>query len=77
MKETDLLTYPTWKKYSVLGTVITSLNIRERRNIFHLARSQDTPSPNIFFPAYGITYGEFAVWYTVGENRRKKNATGG
>jgi hypothetical protein len=78
MKETDLITYPTWKKYSVLGFFIGSLNIRQRRSIFHLSRSQDSNSGDVFFPMYGITYGEFAVWYTLGESRRKnrKTATG-
>lgn len=67
---TTLLTYPTWERYTVLSHVITRLSVRDRRAIFQLARAWPGASPDLFFPGYGITLSEFAVWYTLGEPRK-------
>lgn len=70
--ERHLITYPTWERYTVLAHAISSLTIRDRRQIFQLARSTNTCFfPDLFFPNYGFTLAEFAVWYTLGDNRRK------
>lgn len=70
--ERQLITYPTWERYTILAHVISSLTIRDRRQIFQLARSTNTSFiPDLFFPNYGFTLAEFAVWYTLGDNRRK------
>jgi hypothetical protein len=69
--ERQLITYPTWERYTVLAHVISSLTIRDRRQIFQLARSTNTYFfADLFFPNYGFTLAEFAVWYTLGDNRR-------
>lgn len=70
--ERDLLTYPTWERYSVLSKVISTLSIRDRRQIFLLARSHVNPCPDLFFPRYGFTLSEFAVWYLLADTRRKR-----
>ena len=65
-----LITYPTWERYTVLAHSITSLNIRDRRRIFQIARSLDSDWSNVLLPEYGFTLSEFAVWYTLGDRRR-------
>lgn len=75
--EVDLVTYPIWERYTVLSHEVNKLTIRERRQIFQLARSASTLSPDMLFPAYGFTLAEFAVWYTLGDSRRKvRKSTG-
>ena len=64
------LTMPTWERYTVLSHVIAHLSIRERRRIFQLVRSMEGEWGNVFFPDFGFTLSEFAVWYTLGDRRR-------
>ena len=66
----DLVTYPTWERYIVLSHVILTLSVRDRRKIFQLCRQAGSHG-EAFFPEYGITFSEFAVWYTLGDKRRK------
>lgn len=67
--ERQLITYPTWERYSILSHYIGNLSIRERRHLFQLTRTSE--NPDILFPQYGFTLSEFAVWYTLGDTRRK------
>lgn len=69
--ERDLLTYPTWERYTVLSHCISKLTIRDRRFIFQTARTIPSVSPDLFFPKYGFTLAEFAVWHTLKEGRRQ------
>ncbi len=69
-RESDLITYPTWKRYTVLAHCISKLDIRDRRRIFHIARSTDGDWANVFLPEYGFTLSEFSVWYVLGDRRR-------
>ena len=76
--ERALLTYPTWERYTILAHVVMNLSIRDRRHVFQLARAADA-TPDLFFPQYGFTLAEFAVWYTLGDthrNRAKGTVTG-
>ena len=66
----ELLTYPTWERYTVLSNVIGNMNIRDRRQIFQLARKSPI-SPDLFFPCYGFTFSEFAVWYLLKDTKGK------
>lgn len=72
-RERDLITYPTWERYTVLAHYVSGLNIRDRRRIFQIARSYGDWS-NVFLPEYGLTLSEFAVWYTLGDRRRRDAA---
>lgn len=65
----ELLTYPTWERYTVLADVIGRLTMRERRVIFQLMRQVDPPSTDVFFPRLGFTLAEFAVWHILGSRR--------
>lgn len=73
--ERDLITYPTWEKYTVLAHAITKLSIKDRRHIFQLARNAEHVCPDLLFPEFGFTLSEFAVWYTLGDGRRKTKAS--
>ena len=68
--EHELITYPTWERYTVLAHTITNLSVKDRRRIVQLARQTRT-SPELFFPDYGFTLSEFAVWYTLSDCRKK------
>ena len=70
-QQQHLLTYPTWERYTVLSSCINRLSIRERRRVFQHARTIDGDCSNVFFPEFGFTLSEFAVWYTLGEQRRR------
>ena len=67
----DLLTFPTWERYTVLSHAIAQLSVRDRRQIFQLLRLAEEPSPDLLFPAHGFTLSEFAVWHVLGETGRK------
>lgn len=67
----EMLTYPTWERYTVLSHVISNMTIRDRRIVFQHTRSHATCCEDVFFPRFGFTLGEFAVWYTLGDRRRK------
>jgi hypothetical protein len=65
------ITYPTWERYTVLAHVIFNLSIRDRRRIFQIARSVSTDWSNVLLPEYGFTLSEFAVWYTLCDQRQR------
>ena len=69
--ERSFITYPTWKKYIVLSYFVESLRVREKRQIFHIMRRNfSILDHDTFFPMYGITAGEFAVWQVLSESRK-------
>jgi hypothetical protein len=74
MEERELMTYPIWERYTVLSNVINGLSIRDRRHIFQNVRKHSI-TPDIFFPVYGFTLSEFAVWHVLGDTRRKVRKT--
>ena len=69
----ELLTYPTWERYTVLSRAIAGMTTRERRQIFTIVRAAGTTSPDLFFPGSGFTLAEFAVWYTLGDTTRRRS----
>jgi len=74
--ERSFITYPTWKKYMILSCFIETLRVKDKRQLFHIMRRYGKDlDHNCFFPQYGITAGEFAVWQVLSESRkgRKKD----
>ena len=69
--ERKLLTWPTWERYTVLAHAIATLSVRDRRNLFQLIRNESAPTPDLFFPQYGFSLSEFAVWHILNDKRRK------
>jgi len=76
MNVNNLMTYPTWERYTVLSHSILHLTIKDRRNIFMIIRNNSVTcrDADIFFPAYGICLSEFAVWHILNEGRRQKKS---
>ena len=70
IRERDLVTYPTWERYTVLAHHISCLTVRDRRRIFQIMRSHEDWY-NVFLPEYGLTISEFATWYTLGGRRQR------
>ena len=73
--EDCFITYPTWIKYIVLSTVIESLQVKEKRQIFQIMRKTEDLSPHTFFPHYGLFAGDFATWQILCDKKKKKNNT--
>lgn len=72
--ERQLMTYPIWVRYTVLSSVIANLSIRDRRHIFQSMR-RNAINPDLFFPEYGFTLSEFAVWHILGDSKRHREPT--
>ena len=73
--ERDLITFPTWERYTVLAAKVRDLSMKEKRVIFQVLREDPNPSGDLLFPEYGFTLSEFSVWHVLGECRRKSNST--
>ena len=43
----------------------------DKRQLFYILRTVQNISPNTFFPVYGLTAGEFAVWQILTEYTKK------
>lgn len=74
-QERNFITYPTWQKYMVLSCFIEALRVREKRHIFQVMRRSHALTHDTFFPQYGITAGEFAVWQVLAESRKCRRKT--
>lgn len=70
--EHTFITYPTWKKYIVVSCFVESLRVKEKRHLFQIMRRTPSLSHDTFFPTYGITAGEFAIWQILSENRKTR-----
>ena len=66
--DAQYITWPTYQKYLVLAESIGDIQIRDKRTIFQLLRS-NTDS-NAFMPAYGFTSGAFCTWQILNEGKR-------
>ena len=64
--------YPTWKKNMVIYFSVSKLRVREKRLIFHVIRSADDITHDSFFPAFGLTAGEFCTWHILADGCRRK-----
>ena len=71
MHERNLPTYPLWVWQRVVSHVVFSLSMRDRRTLFQLARAETGHESHLdlFFPEYGFTLAEFAVYSTLTRKR--------
>jgi hypothetical protein len=71
-------TRATWERYVVLSHAIVGLPVRDRRTLFTLARGlvgeYRDKSGDVFFPRYGFSLGEFAMWHILGERRQAETS---
>lgn len=67
--------FPTYRKYQVMSTAVTQMNVREKRNVFQYMRDQILAPEKVpekvqrlpfqdeaFLPQYGLTVGEFSLF---------------
>lgn len=71
VESSSLVSSATWKKYTVMGSVMERLRVRDKRHIFQMIRLHPNVSHDTFFPAYGFTVGEFSVWQVLSDNVRR------
>jgi len=69
-------TNTTYEKYLVIASIVENLSIKDKRHIFKIFR--DLPSEKIntsaLFINYGMTVGEFAIFYVLGNKNCSKSA---
>lgn len=68
--ERTLITYPTWERYSVLSHVVSTMAVRDRRKLFNIIRKLPQHE-NVFFPSFGLSLNEFAVFHVINENKTR------
>lgn len=71
MLDRELVTYPTWERHSVVSHCVANMNVKDRRHLFQQSRLHGC-DPNLFFPHFGVTLSEFAVWYTLASSKEKR-----
>ena len=61
----------TIAKYQSQWEHVRNMRVRDKRQLFYILRTVQNISPNTFFPVYGLTAGEFAVWQILTEYTKK------
>lgn len=62
--------YPVWKRNVVLERYVNGLRVKDKRIIFQYLRDSTTHE-NSYFPLYGFTAGEFAVWHIIADSGKR------
>lgn len=64
-------------KYEVMLQYVQQLKIKEIRQLFSYFRKINDDNTNVFFPAFGLTAGEFSVMYVqnMSQKLRQKQAS--
>jgi hypothetical protein len=74
-EERNFITFPTWKKYIIISCFVEALRVKDKRNLFMIMRKYEHLDHDSYFPYYGITAGEFAIWQILCDNRKtRKNS---
>jgi len=60
----------TYEKSVILGSVLSQLRVKDKRRLFNLMRTQSNVNEHTFLPQFGFTFGEFALWQILCENRK-------
>lgn len=61
----------TFRKYVALNHAVSTLGVKEMRNIFHQMRTFEHVNQDTFMPQYGMTTGEFSCFKTLSEQSRR------
>lgn len=67
--------YPTYMKYKLIQQQIESYVVGDKRKIFRLMRENKETTVSSFFPHYGLTAGEFSVWYVLRASKRNTSSS--
>ena len=67
------------QKYELMLQYVQQLKIKEIRQLFSYFRKINDENSNVFFPAFGLTAGEFSVLYVqnMSQKLRQKQAEKG
>lgn len=66
-----------YQKYQRMQQYVQELKVRDVRTLFSYFRRLDNDNPNLFFPAYGLTAGEFTVMYVQNMNAKGRRGKRG
>lgn len=74
------ITFPTWKKYVIMESVMRDLGIRVKRRFFAHIRNTPDVSCDHYHTTAGVFFGDFSVWYYLNntgksKTRRSKNTS--
>jgi hypothetical protein len=64
------------EKYKHMLSYVHNMKVRDVRQIFSYFRKLDDENPNVFFPEYGLTAGEFSVMYVQNMAAKPRTAAG-
>lgn len=64
------------EKYKRMQRYVHDMKVRDVRNLFAYFRRIDNDNPNILFPHYGLTAGEFTVMYIQNMTSKGKKGRG-
>ena len=67
----------SWAKYVIMYRHVEALRVKDKRFIFQKMRTVDGMDHDTYFPCYGITAGEFAVWQILSERKSEKKSKKG
>ena len=59
-----------WRKTIVQFATVKTMKVKQKRLIFNAMRSTNT-NIDTFFPAFGLTAGEFCLFQILNETRKK------
>ena len=59
-------------KYTAMWWHLKKMRVKDKRQLFLLLRSVPDIDENVFFPAYGLTAGEFATFQILNEYAKKQ-----
>ena len=72
MLDVAVLNAATKEKYRRIFRHVTSMRIRDKRQLFLVLRSISDMSSDVFLPQYGLHCGEFACFQILSEYTRKE-----
>jgi hypothetical protein len=66
----DMMSYATFVKYNHINAYMSTINVREKRNVFNCLRESE--NDDTFLPHLGITSGCFCVWQILNDGKRPR-----
>ena len=69
--ETGALWEATKSKYDSMFAYVKAMQVKDKRCIFTALRTYEPVDVDTFFPAYGLSMGEFSVFQMLTEHSRR------
>lgn len=71
IEERPRVTRPHHLYFKAVATLVGSFGMRHKRNIFATMRTTPDLKADVFLPHYGVSVGEFSVFYVLNGQPRK------